>query len=793
MNQFPPDSLECLSADVAEDNPYVLWQAQPNRSHEEASARWMAKLQAEREWRDAVPRRRTTKERAATAMERLSRLPDRGHVAALLAMVPGLTLATVDGLDAALTKATGKTLEALTDQIEQIHSRLDEVEPPPTECSRFGLLLARGDENEIRAAAEEQADGWATWMDSLYPARTVEKRVARYNGAVRCIAEHWGLHLEVATSESVSYLIAELIDERTWRRRLRRESLKAQAWYDDALRMARPSSAYCSDYTLAHYKQRKARQREWANNTLVTCENWREPLRLADILESAAGARRARLIAHTGAMEWVADRIGYKAFFLTLTLPGPYHSFETGPRIAGAYPRAAVNDDWTRDHGPQAQKAAMNNLIADLRSRLALRHDLRAYFGQFTLEPHTSGTLHAHATVWLPPTHQHRARECDTEEYVRYVLDDLTENPRQTKVVAFDAKKGRSAAAYTMKYTLKALNEASPDAATNDNEEEHLAGDKSQRYLAWAGTRMVRRLRTVGLHGSIEIWQRLWLSDPDTEELPRPAERACRLMERCQTLGEWAHEHRAQRIAAELAAVGAEQDSVSMAGRRQGRGSMIPQVPDAHDADYLRHEAGVLEAEARKLFDQQQATTAHALAVLDAWPAAITQRLAEVLNDNTLGTGGLKLTYDETTSASGRPTRQARGIEAYEWVETLDDKGRTARERVSVPGSEFPLKRNECTLVTKAQFEAEQATLTVSVNSPRAAARPVEREAWYTDEYAASLRRLLEARQHDPKWQAWRERTLALMASQGDEPPSTTASPPARRRPSMMNADDDDA
>jgi hypothetical protein len=251
------------------------------------------------------------------------------------------------------------------------------LQPPQAEATLRGTHHVRGDETEIRRAADNEAAQWQ----------------ALYSNSPAMLGHY------------APWETRERMDSRWHRRRIRREALRAGGYWDTALRLARPASPYVSGYTNEGWQQRQERAKAWAANQLVCFDDGSDPVPLATVQANAKKAARARMYALVKAMEYAGECHDLTAFFITLTLPGPWHAVPAGKlRRDGTYPDCRDNKDWTPEHGPAAQRAELQRRWSLIRARLGKRRELREYFGILVPEPHLDGTQHCHAMLWMPTT-----------------------------------------------------------------------------------------------------------------------------------------------------------------------------------------------------------------------------------------------------------------------------------------------------------------------------------------------------------------------------------------------------
>ncbi|WP_120008427.1 replication endonuclease [Teichococcus vastitatis] len=560
-------------------------------------------------------------------------------------------------------------------------------------AGEIGMRLALGDEGQIRAVAEERARAW------------LEAYV---------VSPRWR-----EAERNQPWLQAERECPRWQRRHIRTEVRRAQAWLDCALRLVGPASPAVSRFTLGAWRQVQARSLAWASATVVRFESGDE-VPLAEVQACSRKSRRAQMYAVVKGMEHHGDEHDMQAFFITLTLPGDYHPFTAGARaMDGSYPHARANDDWNPALGPRAQWTQLQKRWEWIRARLAKYEPLREYFGIAVPEPHKDGTPHLHAMVWLPKYIEHKERRLGTAMVLRGILRDLAPD-RQARLEIVRKRPDRrrtdgtmkryaSPASYVMKYVLKSL----------DDEETMSAGrEGAERHRAWASSRGIRRMRLVGVHGSLRIWQRLWTS-PDDELLPRRAAMARAAMRRCEAYG--------------AAAKTTEADSPEREVARR----------------------------------DQAAAAAQALRLIGGLPR---------------GDGRLRLGYEETTTEYGRPTKRPTTIreEVRETVqeEYVTKRGQKRTRTVTAwndTGESMPLKRQEAELVpavkgAEVPLPSQNGNqVTVVAIAPRDAPAAPPPGADPGDLAAAKALEALIARRRDTRiWTAhWQERGLSLAEAAG--------------------------
>ena len=672
-----------------------------------AAARAKAKATAKRQYELIVEAHeekstalRAEQRAASDVIRELEAMPKTHSAAALrIAGTPDL-----DGLKATVQQHinhrtdTVATLKARYEQVRKAGDMLRMLGILPGNdnaqvegATRTGLRLCLGDEEAIGEAAEERAAAW----------------LAAYS-----VSPGWP-KAEVAEP----WLQAQRECPRWNRRDIRRDVRGAQAWLDCALRMARPESPAVSRFTLSAWQQVQERGKAWSEGMSVRFEDGQE-VPLSDIQARSRRARKAQMYAVVKGMEWEGDRLGYQAFFLTLTLPGSFHPYTSGQRAKdGSYPNARPNPDWNPAHGPKAQWDELQGRWELVRARLADHHPLRAYMGVTVPEPHKDGTPHMHAMLWLPRVFQEGDRTRQTTLVLKDVLNDVAPG-RQSKLEIVrkrpdktmpdgTVKRFASPSTYVMKYVLKSLD----DEATAE-----AGGEAYERHRAWTSSRGIRRMRLVGVHGSLRIWQRLWTSQDD-EDLPPAATDARAAMRRCAAAGD-------------LAAA-AEEGSPERAAAKLAQSEAA--------ADALRH--------------------------LGALPGA---------------TRRLKLGYEDAVTEYGQPTKRPCSINE-ESLETRVEEFTTPKRKLPrtrtvsewIPtGGTMPLKRQQAELVST--NDGSRNTLTVGAIVPRAGAAPQPQADPEDLRAADDLEKLIQMREGQPIWLNWcadkRQRVHRLRYPPPDDP-----------------------
>jgi hypothetical protein len=266
-----------------------------------------------------------------------------------------------------------------------------------------------------------------------------------------------------------------------------------------------------------------------------------------------------------------------------------------------------------------------------------------------------------------------------------------------------------------MKYVLKSLEgDEDADTAAPDGED-HLAGEKHERYRAWAAARGLRRMRLVGVHGGMRVWQRLWNARMDEPLPPRAA------------LGRAAIQR----------------------GRAAGTVAADPQLTDTERAN----------ARIR-----QNAAYADALGVVGA--------LRCMSADN----GRLRLEYENTETEHGRPTRREVGIKGQAWDAELrrhvDDGERFPLRLRIATLMDAPAADDQVANDSDVASMPNRGQVTVVANDPSSEEQPLDPGE---NRYIVDTERTIALRDNLPQWARWCADRRERLARLRQPPPDSVA------------------
>ena len=323
-------------------------------------------------------------------------------------------------------------------------------------------------------------------------------------------------------------VIKRLKDPAWWERKAR----KAHAQFvDDCARVCGlvngSKQIYCADDSVNYWQ---SRQREnWQTLEETEIENdLGQVFTLAELsLKSTSNPsiRRMELMTRLKGFEYLAEALGYKGTFITLTCPSRFHAFNYR-KTKGGKSFAFENKKWDGSTVRDAQ-IYLRNLWARIRAELS-RCDID-YFGFRVAEPHHDGCPHWHLLLFaadLPTTPTDQPTESGQDSsgalpvdpignprtalgMVEYVVRDygLRADPTEPGAVKRRVKIERireginpdtgrpfSATGYIAKYISKNID----GYGIADDLYGQEAKRSSDRIRAWASTHSIRQFQQIG-------------------------------------------------------------------------------------------------------------------------------------------------------------------------------------------------------------------------------------------------------------------------------------------------------
>ena len=323
---------------------------------------------------------------------------------------------------------------------------------------------------------------------------------ARFDLSARGMLKMWPQGAAITRAGA----LARLIDDRWWRRALRKtHALMIESTAIDLGIVRKDRGCYVSDDSL----QRRTSQRLRNARTLaaVAAVNDRgQEFTLADMAAKGVGnasIRRAELMTRISGFELIANELGHTAQFVTVTCPSRMHKWRRGSEESSA--NASYDGTFPGD----AQRYLAGQWA---KARAALARAGLPVYGFRIAEPHHDGCPHWHLLLWHRPVTE-RGVDASTkmsEILHRYFLfnDSATETgagKHRVTIEDIDPSKG-SAVAYVAKYVAKNIDGYQVGSDLYGN----AALESAARVEAWAATWRVRQFQQIG-GAPVTVWREL--------------------------------------------------------------------------------------------------------------------------------------------------------------------------------------------------------------------------------------------------------------------------------------------
>lgn len=361
------------------------------------------------------------------------------------------------------------------------------------------LKLKAGRAGEWLSRLVVRAQAWAVRFDLRR--RGVEDRMPK------------GKHITPAG------IVSRASDPIWWRRILRRlhaALMEGVAIGLGLVHAGRRDGCYVSRESLKRRAGQRARNAAALAATVAANERG-EGLTLADIASRGVAngeVRRAELMTRISGFEQIANDLGHRAEFITVTCPSRMHKWKRGKRED--LPNPAY--DGTLPSMAQAYLAKQWSRFRAAAARAGV--DL---YGFRIAEPHHDGCPHWHMLVWHGGVTRkgHDASFALGMLLLRYFLandnpDEPGAHQYRIKVESIDPRKG-SAVAYVAKYVAKNIDGYKVGADLYGNP----AIESSARVEAWASTWRIRQFQQIG-GAPVGVWRELRRVHPGNVPMDAP-------------------------------------------------------------------------------------------------------------------------------------------------------------------------------------------------------------------------------------------------------------------------------
>lgn len=290
-------------------------------------------------------------------------------------------------------------------------------------------------------------------------------------------------------------ILRRLWDDQWWLRQLRRAH--ARNLEAEAIRLGlvhKHSNLYISDESFNRYKEQKIRNARVMS--LMTAVNDQDQFFTLDKLIEKSMAnptnRRNELMCRVYGFETIANDLGHKADFLTLTCPSRMHP------ILSKGGKANPKYDGTTPY--QAQRY-LTKVWARIRAKL--KRDGIEIYGFRVAEPHQDGTPHWHLLAFSDGSNMPAIREVFSHYSLEEDGDEDGAKEHRFTFKPIDKTKG-SAIGYIAKYISKNID----GYAIEKDEQDLVAKESSERVTAWASVWGIRQFQQFG-GAPVTIWREL--------------------------------------------------------------------------------------------------------------------------------------------------------------------------------------------------------------------------------------------------------------------------------------------
>ena len=337
---------------------------------------------------------------------------------------------------------------------------------------------------------------------------------------------------DLADSEVLPFLL-RITDKKWWFRQYRKRYVRTLDEIARALgRVKKRRAPYVSDDAMTLFITQQLRNKEIIDNT-DCINNDGETFALADVVESSTAnpaVRRAELMTRLRGFEILAETLGYKAEFWTITCPSRFHPTITKQGKNYAY--SIENPKWVSAGRPSVKDAQRHLTGVWARTRAALKRVDIDWFGFRIAEPHGDGCPHWHLVVYVPADHvssfssnrhgktNHKNRNVVYGSVAqlgrKYALSDSPDEHGAAKhrftVEPIregydDAGRPYSATGYVAKYISKNI-DGEGLAGLEDWDGGGSLADNSKRVIAWASVHGIRQFQQFG-GAPVGLWREL--------------------------------------------------------------------------------------------------------------------------------------------------------------------------------------------------------------------------------------------------------------------------------------------
>lgn len=303
-------------------------------------------------------------------------------------------------------------------------------------CQQFHAVKSMTDDKIEEYAANRAKECYYTACNMLHENDPIEEVLGVLEGILRQNG------IRPRKGKYIQGDIARYTNSEYWHKKLRRVKAKAVEQISRHMGIVHcKSQIYITDYNLRARRETKRR----TNDFLASMEMINEcgdSISLKDASDSNVSNpvnKRNELMVRLNGMEVYADKLGYKATFITITAPSRMHAVLKVGKANPKYDNTSASEAHQFLSGQWAK------------ARASLASDHIDYFGMRVVEPHHDGTPHWHLLAFVKPEQVHML-ENTLESYALEVDGDEAGAKKHRFTVERINKSKGSAVGYVAKY-----------------------------------------------------------------------------------------------------------------------------------------------------------------------------------------------------------------------------------------------------------------------------------------------------------------------------------------------------
>ncbi|MCG7569187.1 replication endonuclease [Pseudoalteromonas sp. CNC9-20] len=319
-----------------------------------------------------------------------------------------------------------------------------------------------------------------------------------------CAPYYRNLLDSVSAFENLAAAINRMCCDLWWRRNLRKlKAFRVEQLARDLRLVHKKAHPYVSQHSLYERRNRKAKTDALLSDLFVVPDdaNFMQDFEsLADIASrshTSGKQQAAELMVRIRGFEELAQMLGHKGEFYTITAPSRFHSVNrTG------FPNAKY-----QFLSPADAQSYFNDLWARARARFA-KAGIKPY-GFRVVEPHHDGCPHWHMLLFLEKGESAKVRKILSELATKDTPEEVKTKATRFKAIRIDPAKG-SAAGYIAKYITKGITGDNLDKTTcpQGGDLNVSTNQAAESATTWASNFNIRRFQQIG-GPTVSAWREL--------------------------------------------------------------------------------------------------------------------------------------------------------------------------------------------------------------------------------------------------------------------------------------------